>query len=51
MLSKTSDRERQAADDFTYIRNLKNKTNKQTKQKQTDRYKGLTEGREVGGTG
>ena len=38
MLSEMSDRERQILYDFTCMWNLKNKTNEQTKQKQSYRY-------------
>ena len=38
---KQSDKERQILYDLTYMWSLKNKTNEQTKQKQTDRHKEL----------
>ena len=46
-----SDRERQIPHDTTYIWNLKNKTNKQSKMKQTQKYREQMDGyqKEAGG--
>ena len=51
MLSEMSYRERQILYDFTYMWNLKNKTNEQTKQKQSYRYRDQTGSCQVVGRG
>ena len=45
MLSEVSQTERQIPHDFTYVRNLTNKINEQTNQRQTHRYRERNDGR------
>ena len=44
-----SDRERQMPYDFTYMWNLENKINEQTKQQQTHKYRQQTDGCQMEG--
>ena len=47
MLSEVSQTERQIPHDFTYVRNLTNKINEQTNQRQTHRYRERNDGRQM----